>query len=214
MRNKEMIRMDPTKVGRKMDRRTRYTRQTIRDTLLERMKEKPFGRVTVTEVCKQAEINRGTFYLHYLDLDDVLDDILTEMLDATTCALDHVLCPERQCTTYPFCDKIHSSEQYRVLFLDESVTDKLLAKLSDTCKERYVTYLMSHSLLTFQEAEAIFTFQMNGCLAINRLMLRNHCTDWKCVQRSVDGFIKAGLEHYLLPDREGGSGKGDRADGR
>ena len=180
----------------------RYTRQIIRETLLERMREKPFSRVTVTEVCKGAEINRGTFYLHYLDLEDVLDDILTEMMDDTTCALDHVLCPERQCATYPFCDKIHSSEQYRVLFLDESVTDKLLGKLSDTCKERYVTYLMRHSQLTFQKAEANSEIARNGCLAINRLMLRNHCEDWKAIQRTIDGFLKAGLEHCLLPDRE------------
>lgn len=186
---------------RKMDRRTRYTRQTIRDTLLELMREKGFRRVTVTEVCKRAEINRGTFYLHYLDLSDVLDDILTELMSETTCALDHVLCPNRQCTTYPFCDKIRSSERYQVLFLDDSVTENLLRKLSDCCKEDYVTYLMSHSLLTFQEAEAIFTFQMNGCLAINRLMLRNHCTDWKRIQQTIDAFIRAGLEHYLLPDR-------------
>lgn len=81
------------------------------------------------------------------------------------------------------------------------MTETLLSKLSDVCKESYVTYLMSHSLLTFQEAEAIFTFQMNGCLAINRLMLRNHCTDWKIIQRTIDNFIRAGLEHYLLPDR-------------
>lgn len=194
--------MGQAKEVRKLDRRARYTRQTIRGTLLELMAEKPFSRVTVTELCKRAEMNLGTFYLHYLDLNDVLDDILTEMMDDTTCALDHILCPERQCATYPFCDKIHSSERYRVLFLDESVTNRLLEKLSDTCKERYITYLMAHSLLTFLEAEAIFFFQMNGCLAINRLMLRNHCTDWKAVQQKIDGFIKAGLEHYLLPDRE------------
>ena len=187
--------------GRKMDRRTRYTRQTIRDTVLALMEERPFSRVTVTQVCREAEMNRGTFYLHYQDLEDVLDDILTEMLSDTACVLDHVLCPERQCAAYPFCDKVHSSRQYRVLFLDESVTEKLMDKLSDTCKERYVTYLMRHSQLTFQEAEAIFTFQMNGCLAINRLMLRNHCEDWKAIQRTIDGFIRAGLEHYLLPDR-------------
>ena len=193
--------MDHGENNRKMDRRTRYTRQTIRETLLELMREKGFRRVTVTEVCKRAEINRGTFYLHYLDLNDVLDDILAELISETTCALDHVLCPDRQCTTYPFCDRIRSNERYQVLFLDDSVTENLLRKLADSCKEAYVTYLMSHSLLTFQEAEAIFTFQMNGCLAINRLMLRNKCTDWKTIQRTIDEFIRAGLEHYLIPDR-------------
>lgn len=193
--------MENSEKGRKLDRRTRYTRQTIRDTLLELMQEKGFNRATVTEVCRRAEINRGTFYLHYLDLNDVLDDILTQLMSETTCALDHVLCPNRQCATYPFCDKIRSSDRYRVLFLDDSVTEILLRKLSDSCKETYISYLMSHSLLTFQEAEAIFTFQMNGCLAINRLMLRNHCADWKTVQRTIDEFIRAGLERYLIPDR-------------
>lgn len=187
--------------GKKLDRRTRYTRQVIRETLLSLMKEKSFCRVTVTELCKRAELNRGTFYLHYLDLDDVLDDILAEMLTDTTCVIDHVLCEEHQCATYPFCDRIRSSDQYQVVFLDDSVTDRLLKKLSDACKEQYITYLMSHSLLTFPEAEAIFFFQMNGCLAINRLMLRNQCADWKTIQHTIDQFIRAGLEHYLLPDR-------------
>ena len=50
---------------RKQDRRTRYTRQTIKDTFLELLTQKSFTKITVTEICKNAEINRGTFYLHY-----------------------------------------------------------------------------------------------------------------------------------------------------
>ena len=98
-------------------------------------------------------------------------------------------------------DIAHSSAQLLQAKGAQPKDPGLMARLSDACKEPYVTYLMAHSRLTFQEAEAIFTFQMNGCLAINRLMLRNHCEDWKAIQRTIDGFIKAGLEHYLLPDR-------------
>ena len=47
---------------RKQDRRTRYTRQTIKDTFLELLNQKSFTKITVTEICKNAEINRGTFY--------------------------------------------------------------------------------------------------------------------------------------------------------
>jgi len=194
--------MYPPEKTRKTDRRTRYTRQVIRDALLELMQQKSFSRVTVTELCRLAEINRGTFYLHYLDLDDVLDDILTELMSETACVLDHVLCPDRTCGGYPFCDKIQSGSRLRILFLDESITEKLIEKVSAVCKEDYVTYLMSHSLLTCREAEAIFYFQMNGCLAINRQMLRSRRPDWRKVQETIDGFIRAGLERYLLPDRE------------
>ena len=41
---------------RKQDRRTRYTRQTIKDTFLELLTQKSFTKITVTEICKNAEI--------------------------------------------------------------------------------------------------------------------------------------------------------------
>lgn len=40
---------------RKQDRRTRYTRQTIKDTFLELLNQKSFTKITVTEICKNAE---------------------------------------------------------------------------------------------------------------------------------------------------------------
>ena len=63
---------------KKQDRRTRYTRQTIKDTFLELLKQKSFTKITVTEICKNAEINRGTFYLHYYDIHDVANYVQTE----------------------------------------------------------------------------------------------------------------------------------------
>ena len=33
------------------DRRTRYTRQTIKDSFLTLLEEKPFSKITVTEIC-------------------------------------------------------------------------------------------------------------------------------------------------------------------
>ena len=45
---------------RKDDRRSRYTRQTIKDIFLEELKTKPYNKITVTEICKKAEMNRGT----------------------------------------------------------------------------------------------------------------------------------------------------------
>ena len=50
---------------RKQDCRTRCTRQTIKETFLELLKQKNFTKITVTEICKIYEINRGPFYLHY-----------------------------------------------------------------------------------------------------------------------------------------------------
>lgn len=87
------------------DRRTRYTRQTIKDSLLSLMQKKPFSKITVTEICRLSEINRGTFYLHYYDLDDVLDEILENAVQDTTHVFDHVLCPEKADVPIPSAKK-------------------------------------------------------------------------------------------------------------
>ena len=60
------------------DRRTKYTRKVIRDAMMELLNTKPYSKISVAEICRLAEINRGTFYIHYYDVDDVLDDILEQ----------------------------------------------------------------------------------------------------------------------------------------
>lgn len=53
---------------RKTDRRTRYTRRVIKEAFLELLQKQRFSKVTVTAICKQADITRATFYLHYVDI--------------------------------------------------------------------------------------------------------------------------------------------------
>lgn len=63
------------------DRRIRKTKQSIRTALLELMLLKPFDSITVNDIAEKADINRGTFYLHYVDKYELLDNIENEMLE-------------------------------------------------------------------------------------------------------------------------------------
>ena len=45
---------------RKTDRRTLYTRQVIKDALLELLTENTYDRINVTMLCRQAEISRAS----------------------------------------------------------------------------------------------------------------------------------------------------------
>lgn len=69
------------------DRRTKYTKSVIREALFDLLKEKPLAKVTVTDICKLADINRSTFYSYYEDVNalmsqiqnDVFEDILASL---------------------------------------------------------------------------------------------------------------------------------------
>ena len=61
--------------GETLDRRIRKTRRVIRQCLTELLKTKRIQDITVREISEKADINRGTFYLHYRDIFE-LEDVL------------------------------------------------------------------------------------------------------------------------------------------
>ena len=52
----------------KQNRKTKYTEEIIKKTYISLLLANPEQRVTVKELCASADINRGTFYLHYQDI--------------------------------------------------------------------------------------------------------------------------------------------------
>lgn len=72
----------------KSDARVRYTQGAIRRAFLHLLQEKPLARVTVKDICQQAEINRAIFYSHYHDVYDLLDQIERDMLEHLTAELN------------------------------------------------------------------------------------------------------------------------------
>ena len=51
------------------------------DALLDLLKTKPFAYITISEICKKAEVNRSTFYLHYENTADLLAETGQRLLD-------------------------------------------------------------------------------------------------------------------------------------
>ena len=65
---------------RSIDQRILRTRQAIRQALIELIAEKGFDAVSITDLTERAEINRGTFYLHYRDKYDLLEETELEII--------------------------------------------------------------------------------------------------------------------------------------
>lgn len=68
----------------KMDRRVRKTRSQLRKGLASLMKEKSINEITVKELVDKVDINRSTFYLHYTDIYDLLQQTEDELMDEIT----------------------------------------------------------------------------------------------------------------------------------
>ena len=58
-----------------LDRRSQYSQKMLRKALLELMQTKKLSAITVTDICKLADLNRGTFYKYYDDVNDLFSHI-------------------------------------------------------------------------------------------------------------------------------------------
>lgn len=62
------------------DLRVIKTRRNIRGALIELMREKELGAISVSELSMRAMINRKTFYRHYRTVNDVVTELENEIL--------------------------------------------------------------------------------------------------------------------------------------
>lgn len=62
------------------DRRVTRTQTAIRRALIALIEERGFDALTVSDITARANINRGTFYLHYRDKYDLVEQIQAEII--------------------------------------------------------------------------------------------------------------------------------------
>lgn len=67
--------------SKKVDRRIRKTKKLLINSLAALLEEKPLKNITVRELAELSDINRGTFYLHYRDVYDMVDKLETEAFE-------------------------------------------------------------------------------------------------------------------------------------
>ena len=64
-----------------LDNRVRYTKMVLQQALLRILQNKHIDKITIKELCQEANVNRGTFYLHYSIPNDLLIEIEQQYID-------------------------------------------------------------------------------------------------------------------------------------
>ena len=151
------------------DRRVKYTHMVLKQALIKLLADKPINKITTTEICTLADVNRGTFYTHYTDQYDLLqqiqDDFADEVLELQARRASEQLSTLAMITalaTYfreqlPLC---------RVLFTT-SGGEELIAKLM---RNAYTEFVAGWPAGTTEPAdlELLFTFIAHGSAATLR----------------------------------------------
>lgn len=65
---------------KKIDRRIKYTKYRLHEAVLDLLEIYPVSKISVSMLCKKADINRTTFYVHYKNVPQMLEQIENDVM--------------------------------------------------------------------------------------------------------------------------------------
>jgi AcrR family transcriptional regulator len=155
-------------MAERTDRRIVYTRMVLKQSLLELLRERPIEKITVKDICEKADINRGTFYTHFSDPYNLLEQIENELLGEIASSIASSLKAEAISGLLEqiFESILKNKELCGVLFSDYG--DKVfLRRIMNIAHDASIAeWKKMIPVMTDEHAELLYLFYANGCVAI------------------------------------------------
>lgn len=157
--------------NQKIDHRVRYTKMVIKESLLELMKEKSINNITVTEICKLADINRNTFYCHYDNQFELLESLEDELYkDIIQIVEVDMNCNTTTSLTYALCKYIKDNQSICEIILSDNGEQKLLERIM------YISYDYTKNAYADIDTELFdnwYAFVAHGTIAVIKRWINN-----------------------------------------
>lgn len=181
------------------DNRVRITRMLIRDALLKLLQEKPLQQISVRELCALASINRGTFYTHYRDIYDLMNQIEESMFEEFQIILEPMMHEVQSIDLIDMITQIFTYVQANadlcLVTLGSYGDKKLLYRLVALGKEACLrSYCSLNPKADKRRIEYYYTFISSGCIGILEQWLKEgmRLTPQQ-LAAIVKGFIAGGV---------------------
>lgn len=156
------------------DRRIKRTKMLLQNALVDLMLEKAVGKISVKELTQKADVNRSTFYLHYLDIYDMLEQMENEFVETIQGFFHDFFTPLP--TSMPLTLFVSISEwleqdkEYYVKLLRGSASGYIFEELESRIRDEFLTLLY----LIFLDEESLdlrtrVNFTVSGTVGVLRM---------------------------------------------
>lgn len=156
----------------KTDRRVRKTKEALRQGLITLLKDKNLQSISVQELTEEADIHRGTFYLHYSDIYDLYEQIENQVIEEIDEILNHYSINKSNIDPVPALEDILTfvAENAEIceMLLTQGRNGTFVKKLSQVINHRFMHISLQHMDLEATELELRYLgdFLVFGYIAV------------------------------------------------
>lgn len=194
--------------------RKEMTRMLLKEGLLSCLANNSYESVTVTSLCKASSITRSTFYLHYSNIMEIVDDLVDDaisysrpgMVDnnnlqiiakALSAASNSISLREAYDSIFdrlPLCQRIIRHKKYLPLFLDEQISEYVLQRIIGREKDRQGLVIAESLGVSFDVGVSVFVFLVHGLYAVNKQYKWSQSDEWLEAQKIIFELVYRGLQ--------------------
>lgn len=166
-----------------MDRRTRKTKEILTHIFIDLLKKHPIEKITVKELCDLADINRSTFYIHYHDIYELLEDVENNCLREIDHLISTISChdfPPEQVTKM-ILEYIYQRKELLSLFIlkmnEHAFWQQIDKKLFVLFRQKIIRNYQIPKEMPADELDDTILFLISGFYAIYRKWLIHNCQE-------------------------------------
>lgn len=156
------------------DRRVKYTKMVLKESLIKLMKEKPISRISIKAICDDADINRATYYSHYRDQYDQLNRIELEFIAGINAYLDSLaenIAPESVIES--LLKYILDNRELCCTLLSPNGDMRFEEKVGDIVRERVFAVWKINPSRKNTIDDYIYTYTLAGCVGMVKKWLND-----------------------------------------
>ncbi|MFD2761282.1 TetR/AcrR family transcriptional regulator [Lentibacillus juripiscarius] len=164
-------------MNKKLDRRKKYTRMVLKDSLINLLKTNPISAITVKEICKKADINRSTFYTHYSDQFHLLEQIEEEIIADLNSYLNQYNFEQEEEAlqmTEKLLEYVVSKYDICQTLLNENADHSFERRVMDVARTFLIKNWMSNNEVDPDISEYASTFVTSGSIYVIKHWLANN----------------------------------------
>ena len=172
------------------------TDEAVKQALLKLLAKEPLSEVTVSELAREAQVSRSTFYEHFSNPGDVYDELVSDVMGEIAPLMSQVACSDGfRHEKRPFCSLVRDTGELAPAVRDARFLDSYLAR-GNTSGEHDLYGLLADAGYSDAEARAVCAFQMSGCFTAARATPVSD-EERERIRAVIDRFILGGIAACL-----------------
>lgn len=144
------------------------SRNLIKKAIAKLIHEKDINKITVSDVIREADISRGTFYAHYTDIYSVIEQIQSEEISNLNKFIDKFYFDASNTGEFEefikeICSYLAADKEYYALLTNSNIFVSFIDRVRKIYFDRISSYLLENNQITEKsKAETYMIFITSG----------------------------------------------------